>query len=98
MSVERRSWRVERRRLLLVAMLSFAGQPLAAQRTAVIAIRGGTVLTIAGPVIPGGTVLIRGGKISAVGANVLIPNDATVVDESGKYVSPGIIDPMPIVG
>ena len=98
MTVERRSWRIERRRLLLVAMLSFAGQPLAAQRTGVIAIRGGTVLTIAGPVIRGGTVLIRGGKIAAVGVNVPIPNDATVVDASGKYVMPGLIDAMSYFG
>ena len=97
MSAERRSWRVERR-LLLVAMLSFAGQPLAAQRTGVIAIRGGTVLTIAGPVIRGGTVLIRGGKIAAVGVNVPIPNDATFVDASGKYVMPGLIDAMSYFG
>src|SRR5947208_13066267 len=97
MSVERRRWRIERR-LLLVAMLSFAGQPLAAQRTGVIAIRGGTVLTIAGPVIRGGTVLNRGGKIAAVGVNVPIPNDATVVDASGKYVMPGLIDAMSYFG
>src|SRR5437868_127843 len=98
MTVERRRWRIERRRLLLVAMLSFAGQQLAAQRTGVVAIRGGTVLTIAGPVIRGGTVLIRGGKIAAVGVNVPIPNDATVVDASGKYVMPGLIDAMSYFG
>ena len=95
MSAVRGAWRVE---LLLVAMLSFAGPPLAAQRTGVIAIRGGTVLTIAGPVIRGGTVLIRGGKIAAVGVNVPIPNDATVVDASGKYVMPGLIDAMSYFG
>jgi len=95
MSAERGAWRVE---LLLVGTLWFAGQPLAAQRTGVIAIRGGTVLTIAGPVIRGGTVLIRGGKIAAVGVNVPIPNDATVVDASGKYVMPGLIDAMSYFG
>lgn len=57
-----------------------------------IAIRGGKVCTITGGVIDGGTVLIEGGKISAVGAGVAIPEGAVVVDASGKWVTPGLID------
>ena len=60
----------------------------------VLAIKGGTVLTMAGAPIKGGTVLVRGGRITEVGANVTIPEGATVMDASGKYVLPGLIDAM----
>lgn len=63
-----------------------------------IAIRGGTVLPMTGAAIPNGTVLMRGGKIVAVGASVDVPADATVVDATGKYVMPGLIDAMTYYG
>jgi imidazolonepropionase-like amidohydrolase len=80
---------------MVAALTSSSGQ---AQERAPIAIRGGTVLTMAGPPIRGGTVLIRGGKIAAVGANVSVPPGATVVDATGKYVMPGLIDAMTYFG
>jgi imidazolonepropionase-like amidohydrolase len=55
-------------------------------------IRNVTILTAAGPTIRGGSVLLREGKISEVGAAVTPPADAVVIDGSGKYVTPGIID------
>lgn len=58
----------------------------------VIAIRNGTVLTVTKGTIPNGTVLIRDGKIAAVGRNVTIPAGAEIYDATGKFVSPGIID------
>jgi imidazolonepropionase-like amidohydrolase len=64
----------------------------------VIAIRGGTVLPISGPAIQNGTVLIRDGKIVAVGTNVDVPRGATMVDAAGKYVMPGLIDAMTYFG
>jgi imidazolonepropionase-like amidohydrolase len=64
----------------------------------VTAIRGGTLLTMIGEPIENGTVLIQDGKISAVGANVRIPGNAAVIDASGKYVMPGIIDAMTYYG
>lgn len=57
-----------------------------------IAIKGGKVCTITDGVIEGGTVLIDGGKIVAVGATVTIPEGAEVVDAAGKWVLPGLID------
>jgi imidazolonepropionase-like amidohydrolase len=59
----------------------------------VVAISGGTVLSV-GPQgdIPGGTVLIRDGKIAAVGKDVAVPEGALVIDARGRYVMPGIID------
>ena len=65
--------------------------PQAAQ-SRVVALRGGTVLTATKGTIPNGTVVIRDGKIAAVGANISIPSDAEVIDTTGQFVSPGIID------
>ena len=39
-----------------------------------------------------GTIVIKGGKITAIGANVTAPAGATVIDASGRVVTPGIID------
>src|SRR5687767_13124874 len=55
-------------------------------------IRNATVMTAAGPTIQNGSVLLRDGKIVAVGANLAAPSDAVVVDGTGKYVTPGLID------
>jgi len=55
-------------------------------------IRNATILTAAGPELTHGSILLRDGKVEAVGANVPAPSDATVVDGSGKFVTPGIID------
>ncbi len=52
-----------------------------------------TILTAAGPVIHDGSILLRDGKIAAVGANVGTPAGVTVtIDARGKYVTPGIVD------
>ncbi|MBP1635158.1 MAG: N-acyl-D-aspartate deacylase [Acidobacteria bacterium] len=58
----------------------------------VIAIKGATVLTVTKGAIPNGTVIVRDGKIAAVGAAIPIPPGAEVVDASGRFLSPGIID------
>lgn len=57
-----------------------------------IAITGGTVYPVSGPKIEHATVLIRDGRIVAVGANVTVPADATKIDATGKWVTPGLID------
>lgn len=68
----------------------------AAEKT--IAIKGGTVLTMAGKSIPDGIVLIKGEKIQAVGSDVKIPADAVIIEAAGKYVMPGIVDAMTYFG
>jgi imidazolonepropionase-like amidohydrolase len=55
-------------------------------------IRHATILTAAGPTIHDGAVLLRDGHIAAVGPTVDAPADAVVIDGTGKYVTPGIID------
>ena len=61
-------------------------------------IRNVTILTAAGPTIRNGSVLLRDGRIAAVGANVPAPTDAVVIDGTGKYVTPGIIDTHSHIG
>ncbi|HEX2443814.1 MAG TPA: amidohydrolase family protein [Vicinamibacterales bacterium] len=75
------------------ANASLLGQPAPARRTAgVVAIKGATILTVTKGTIPNGTIVLRDGKIAAVGAAADVPAGAEVVDATGKYVSPGIID------
>src|SRR2546429_6954090 len=55
-------------------------------------IRNATIMTATGQEIPNGSVLLKDGRIVAVGAKVDAPSDAVVVDGTGKYVTPGLID------
>lgn len=65
---------------------------------AVIAIVGGTVHPVEGEPIENGTVLIDGGRITAVGAGIPAPAGARVIDATGKVVTPGFIDPETALG
>jgi imidazolonepropionase-like amidohydrolase len=78
-------------KLLLGALAAgmFAVCPTQAQT---VAITGGTVYPVSGPVIQNGTVLMRDGKIVAVGASVAVPAGAQRIDATGKIVTPGLID------
>ena len=76
-------------RSVLVARTEPQARPPAA---AVVAIRNATIVTVTHGTIQNGTILMRDGKIAAVGTNVQIPSGADVVDGTGKFVSPGIID------
>ncbi len=55
-------------------------------------IRNVTIFTAVGPRIVNGAILLRDGKIAAVGATVDAPADAIVIDGSGKFVTPGLVD------
>jgi imidazolonepropionase-like amidohydrolase len=57
-----------------------------------VVIRHATILTAAGAEIADGAILWKDGRIAAVGTTVDAPPDAIVVDGTGKYVTPGIID------
>ncbi|HEX6046013.1 MAG TPA: amidohydrolase family protein [Pyrinomonadaceae bacterium] len=66
-----------------------------AQRSAAIdtyAITNARIVTVSGPIIDRGTVVIRNGLIAAAGPNVSAPPDARVIDGSGLTVYPGLID------
>ncbi len=57
-----------------------------------ILIRNATVLTVSHGKIENGSVLIKNGKIAAVGKDLKASSNATIVDATGKFVTPGIID------
>lgn len=61
-------------------------------RSRVTVIRGATILTVTKGRIENGSILIRDGKIAAVGKTVDVPPGAAVIDATGKYVMPGIVD------
>jgi len=55
-------------------------------------IQNATILTVSQGTIENGSILIRDGKIAEIGRDIRVPNNAKVIDASGKYVTPGIID------
>ncbi len=57
-----------------------------------LAVINGKILTMAGPDIEKGTVLIENGKIKEVGRNLEIPEGTEVIDAAGKIIMPGLID------
>ena len=57
-----------------------------------ILIQNATVLTVTKGTIKNGSVLVRDGKIVAVGTNIAAPAGATVINADGKFLMPGIID------
>jgi imidazolonepropionase-like amidohydrolase len=61
-------------------------------------LRGGTIHTMAGRVIEGGSVLMRDGKIVAVGKNFTPPEGYRIIDVPGQQVYPGMIDAASMLG
>lgn len=79
---------MNRQLLGLVAAALLAG-PVAAQT---IAVEGGTVHTMVGAPISNGTVLIRDGRVVAVGVGIAVPAGARRIDARGLVVTPGLFD------
>ena len=74
---------------------TFGSVSLPAQSVAIV---GGTVYPVSGPPIERGTVLIRDGKIVAVGTDVTVPADVQRVDATGRIVTPGLINAATQIG
>jgi imidazolonepropionase-like amidohydrolase len=64
-------------------------RPMPSRPTAIV---GASVFTGTGQLIEGGVVLVKDGKVEAVGADVPVPTGYDTVDAHGKWVSPGLID------
>src|SRR5439155_9874460 len=80
---------------LRLAVLALAGVLAAAAGVPAqeqLAIKGGRILPVAGSPIDSGVILIRDGKIQAVGKELAIPSDYRVIDASGRVVLPGFIE------
>jgi imidazolonepropionase-like amidohydrolase len=72
-----------------LGMTTALALPLAAQD---VAIRNATIITIANGDIENANIVVRNGKITAVGKNATIPAGIRTIDGTGKFVMPGIID------
>ncbi|MGC2738612.1 MAG: hypothetical protein WA274_12015, partial [Candidatus Acidiferrales bacterium] len=81
-----------------VAVPAWAQFAATATTNATYAIKGGKVFTLTGAPIANGTVIIRDGKIAAVGANIAVPDGAQVIDATGLEVYPGLFDPVTQIG
>src|SRR5437879_11180189 len=75
--------------LVLAVLLAAAGGAAAQER---LALKGGRILPVAGPAIDGGVVLVKDGKVEAVGKDLPIPSEYRVLDATGKVVLPGFIE------
>ncbi len=62
------------------------------------AITNARIVTVSGPVIERGTVVVRNGLISAVGASIKVPADARIIDGTGLSIYPGLIDAYTSLG
>ncbi|UCG58274.1 MAG: amidohydrolase family protein [Phycisphaerales bacterium] len=81
-----------RHTLLVFLSLSLPATFAAGGEEETTAIKAGKILTISGDPIADGTILIQNGKITAVGADVEIPDGATVIDAGKSVVMPGLVD------
>lgn len=77
-------------RLALFAAALF-GSTATPARGQVVAITGGTIYPVAGPKLENGVLLLREGKILAVGTNLEVPEGATRIDAAGRWITPGFI-------
>jgi imidazolonepropionase-like amidohydrolase len=78
---------------MLSATLAGAQQPATTPRVGPTLIKNATVLTVTKGKLEGTDVLLQNGKIAQIGKNLSAPAGAQVIDATGKYVMPGIIDP-----
>jgi len=77
---------------LASCLLPCAAREARASEDGTLVIRGATVLTVTKGTIEAGTVLLRGGKIEAVGKDLAVPEGAKVIEARGKFLIPGIVD------
>ncbi len=88
-------------RIALLTGLAVLALPLGAQRPnqpSYFAIRNARLVTVSGPVIENGTIVLERGLIAAIGTNVTIPPEAWVVEGKGLTVYPGLIDSLTTLG
>lgn len=78
--------------LLLVSMVMVSPTLLLAQSGKEVLIRNATVLTAAKGTLENTDILIRNGKIAKIGKNLTAAAGAQIIDATGKFVTPGIID------
>ena len=77
--------------LVATLLLSVLASPssIAAQD---MALSGATIHTATGQILENATMVVRGGKITALGTDVAVPDGLTVMDATGKTIIPGMLD------
>lgn len=80
--------------ILFILLISVLGLQAQVEKSVkgTYALTNATIETVTRGTIENGTVLIRDGKIAAVGLNVTVPSGATTIDCSGHTIYPGMID------
>ena len=94
--------------LILLAVISVFVGNLAAQsdgsqqnvigKAGIFAITNAKIVTVSGATIESGTVVIKDGKIAEIGAGIVVPKGAEVIDGKGLSVYPGMIDANTTLG
>lgn len=84
--------------IFITLLIALPAMAQAKRETASYAIRNAKIVTVSGAAIERGTIVIKDGKIAAVGANVTIPRDAKVIEGTGLSVYPGLIDSGTVLG
>jgi imidazolonepropionase-like amidohydrolase len=77
---------------MLLLSLYGTGLLIGAEKPKTTLIRNATILTVTNGTIQNGSILIDNGKIAEVGKTVSAPPGADIIDASGMFVMPGIID------
>jgi imidazolonepropionase-like amidohydrolase len=83
---------------LPILNLTASDQIPAAKQNHPIALVGGTIHTVSGPIVENGTILFVDGKITALGTNVELPAKTEGIEIPGKHVYPGLIAANTILG
>lgn len=78
--------------LTLLLLLPFSPALVLAQSKNDVLIKNATVLTAVKGTLPNTDILVQNGKITKIGKGLSAPAGVTVIDATGKYVTPGIID------
>lgn len=84
--------------LAAVLALAVSASLLARTPDSVLAVKGGRFFTGTGVTIDGGVLLVRDGKIAAIGKDVAIPAGARVIDAASCFIMPGLIDAFTTLG
>lgn len=84
--------------LFTTALFAQSTIPNSPGRKPAVAIRNATIYPVSSAPIANGTIVFANGAITAVGANVTIPANATIIDGTGLSVYPGMIDSGSTVG
>jgi imidazolonepropionase-like amidohydrolase len=81
---------------ILLSLLAATGAANAQEKSLVI--QNARVVTVEGPTLERGTVVVTGGRIAAVGADVTAPAGAAVIDAAGRTLYPGLVDGLTTLG